>query len=312
MPKENILIAGGAGFIGSHLADHLIAQGHHITVADNFYLGRWQNIKHLDPHPNFSFVKVDLRNTSKTKKLFVKENFSIVYHLAANSDIGRGLKNRRLDLELNFETTYSILEAMTTSSCRKIVFASSSAVYQPSSKPLDEDTGPFLPISFYGASKLAAEGYLSAYAEAFNLQVWIVRFANVVGGRATHGVIFDFIKKLKNNPKTLEILGDGQQSKPYIHVQDLIEGITHFVKHTHQKINCANIGVHDRITVKKIAAIVIKTMKIAPKIVYTGGSKGWIGDVPKYSYNLKRVHALHWKAKYSSTEAIKKAVLANL
>lgn len=304
---KHILITGGAGFIGSHLADYLLAQGHHISIVDNLYLGSRKNIHHLEENPSFRFYKFDLLNRSKTIKLFLKEKFDIVFHLAANSDIGNGIKDRDLDYRLNLETTKSVLESMVAGNCKKIVLASTSAVYEPSNQPLSEEGPRFLPVSFYGASKLAAEGCVSAYSHAYGIQGWIFRFANVVGGRATHGVTLNFIKALKKNSKELLIFSDGQQLKPYIHVHDLIRGMDFCVRRMKQDVNCINIGVSSRITVNNIAKIIASEMKLNPKFKYTH-KPGWPGDVQKYSFDLTKIKKLGWRAKLTSTQAVRKAV----
>lgn len=304
---SKILITGGAGFIGSHLTDALIAQGHQVSVVDNLYLGRLENIKHLQANPRFAFFNLDLRDQKKIKKLFLDEKSDWVYHLAANSDIQRGLANPDLDFSLNLQTTRSVLEAMVASNCKKIVFASTSAVYRPSPKALTEDHGPFLPISLYGATKLSAEAFISSYVNNFGLQAWIIRFANVVGPRATHGILLDFINKLRRNPKILQVLGDGEQLKPYIYVKDLIAAIEFFINHANDDLNWTNVGVVSRIKVKEVASIVAREMKLKPKIKYTGGSIGWAGDVSQYRYNLSKIHRLGWQAHFSSRQAVEKA-----
>ena len=210
-----ILITGGAGFIGSHLADFLISKKYEVVAVDNFLLGRKNNITHLINSKNFKFIEEDLLNINKLKKIFQKNDFDVVFHLAANSDIQNSAKNPQIDLDNTFMTTWNTLECCRLFNVNNFVFASSSAIYGDVQEKLTENFGPLFPISYYGAGKLASEAFVSAYAYMNDIQVWIIRFPNVVGERATHGVIYDFIKKLRNNPKELEILGDRSQKKPY-------------------------------------------------------------------------------------------------
>ena len=210
-----ILITGGAGFIGSHLADFLISKKHEVVAVDNFLLGRQNNIAHLMDNMNFKFIKENLLNINELKEIFQENDFDVVFHLAANSDIQNSAKNPQIDLDNTFMTTWNTLECCRLFNVNNFVFASSSAIYGDVQEKLTENFGPLFPISYYGAGKLASEAFVSAYAYMNDIQAWIIRFPNVVGERATHGVIYDFIKKLRNNPKELEILGDRSQKKPY-------------------------------------------------------------------------------------------------
>lgn len=312
MNAKKVLITGGAGFIGSHLADRLIADGHAVVALDNLHLGRRENLAQLETHPRFRFMRRDVLEFDAIRSLFVSERFDRVYHLAANSDIAQGIGNRQLDLDLNFQTTRSVLEGMVAGECREIVFASSSAIYGEASGKLHEDQGPLFPVSFYGASKLSAEAYLSVYAHTFGFKTWIIRFPNVVGERATHGVVLDFINKLRKNAHELEVLGDGNQRKPYLYVKDLVDAIEHFIGHTAETLNYVNVGVETSTMVREIAEIVIQEMKVPATIRYTGGAVGWIGDVPRFEYGLDKIHGLGWKARMCSTEAVRTAVRAML
>jgi len=173
---------------------------------------------------------------------------------------------------------------------------------------VSETFGPLFPASHYGASKLASEAYIASFCENYGMQAWITRFPNVVGERATHGAIFDFIRKLKKNPNELEVLGNGEQIKPYLYVKDLINAILFTFENTNEKINFYNLGVETRTKVKEIATMVIEEMKVNAKIRFTGGDRGWVGDVPEFNYNVDKIHALGWKAEISSNEAVKKSI----
>ena len=225
----NYLITGGAGFIGSHLDDALIARGHNITVVDNLVLGRKENIEHLIAGPNFRFIEADLLDMPKMREIFTEGKFDMVYHLAANSDIQKGGKDPMVDYNLTFNTTFNVLQLLKEFEIKKFFFASTSAIYGETYDVLNEDYGPLKPVSNYGAGKLASEAFISAFSSTYGIQTWITRFPNVVGERFTHGVIYDFIKKLRNNPEELEVLGNGEQCKPYVYVKDLVEAILYVI-----------------------------------------------------------------------------------
>ncbi|MCF2444414.1 NAD-dependent epimerase/dehydratase family protein [Dyadobacter sp. CY345] len=305
-----ILITGGAGFIGSHLCDALIQDtGNHISVLDNLSLGRLANIEHLFGNARFKFFEGDILDEVFVSDVFTNSNFDIVFHLAANSDIAISHTKPAVDVNNTFLTTYKILEMMRVHGVFKIVFASTSAIYgDPAGSKLTENFGPLLPVSHYGASKLASEAVISSYVANYKIQAWIVRFPNVVGERATHGAIFDFIRKAYNNPIFLEVLGNGEQNKPYVYVRDLVEAILFVWSNTSDPINIFNIGVDSRTKVKEMAQIVLEESGLDREIRYTGGSRGWVGDVPEFEYDLTKIHNLGWKAKHSSTEAVRKAV----
>lgn len=303
-----ILITGGAGFIGSHLCDYLYEKNYNIVVVDNLSLGKKDNIKHLFGKKDFKFIKSDILYIDELDLIFDKHSFDIVFHMAANSDIAQSYDNPDIDKDNTFITTYNILKMMKKYNVKKIVFASTSAIYGDTSNLLHENYGPLKPVSHYGAAKLASEAFISSFVENYDMQAWIVRFPNVVGERATHGVIYDFINKLRINPKELEVLGDGEQYKPYLYVKDLVEAILFVWKNSNEKLNIYNIGVDSRTKVKDIAKMVIEEMKLDATIKYTGGDRGWIGDVPEFNYDLTKIHNLGWKASSSSDEAVRKAI----
>jgi UDP-glucose 4-epimerase len=304
----NILITGGAGFIGSHLCDELIAQRHNVVVADNLVLGREENIAHLFACPKFKFIKGDILDNELLDTVFAENDFDIVFHMAANSDIRKGGENPLVDYQLTLMTTFNVLQCMKKHNVKQLVFASTSAIYGETTDLLSEDYGPLLPVSNYGASKLASEAYISAFSANYGIQTWITRFPNVVGERFTHGVIYDFVKKLKNNPKELEVLGNGEQYKPYMYVKDLVSGIIHVWKNSNDRLNIYNLGVESRTKVKDIAQMVIEELRLDARIVYTGGDRGWTGDVPEFKYDLSKIHNLGWQAQYTSNEAVRLSV----
>ncbi len=303
-----ILITGGAGFIGSHLDDALIARGHQLTIVDNLVLGRKENIEHLIGNPHFRFIEADLLDMPKMREIFAEGKFDMVYHLAANSDIQKGGKNPLVDYNLTFNTTFNVLQLLKEFEIKKFFFASTSAIYGETYDVLNEDYGPLKPVSNYGAGKLASEAFISAFSSTYGIQTWITRFPNVVGERFTHGVIYDFIKKLRNNPEELEVLGNGEQCKPYVYVKDLVEAILYVIDHASEKYNVYMIGSDSRTKVKEIAAMVIEEMGLNAKIRYTGGDRGWVGDVPEFRYDLTKINKLGWTAPHNSNESVRLAI----
>ena len=308
MNRMKILVTGGAGFIGSHLDDTLIERGHNITVVDNLVLGRKENIEHLIGNPNFRFIEVDLLDMPKMREIFAEGKFDMVYHLAANSDIQKGGKDPMVDYNLTFNTTFNVLQLLKEFEIKKFFFASTSAIYGETYDVLNEDYGPLKPVSNYGAGKLASEAFISAFSSTYGIQTWITRFPNVVGERFTHGVIYDFIKKLRNNPEELEVLGNGEQCKPYVYVKDLVEAILYVIDHASERYNVYMIGSDSRTKVKEIAAMVIEEMGLNAKIRYTGGDRGWVGDVPEFRYDLTKINKLGWTAPHNSNESVRLAI----
>jgi UDP-glucose 4-epimerase len=308
-----VLVTGGAGFIGSHIIDSLLSEGYRVVCVDDLSLGKEKNIQQHRENPHFIFIKLDILNKNNFQKVFNEHDFEHVFHLAANSDIAQGAIDLTVDLHKTFMTTFTTLECMKKYKVNNIIFASTSAIYGELDTLLHEDCGPLFPVSFYGASKLASEAYISAFCENFDMKSWIFRFPNVVGERATHGAMFDFINKLRKNPKELVILGDGTQTKPYLYVKDIVDGIFFGWKSAQQKLNYFNLGVDSATTVTKIAEIVVEEMGLSDvKFIYTGGDRGWIGDVPKFQYSLSKINSLGWKAKRTSDEAIRLAVRTEL
>jgi UDP-glucose 4-epimerase len=241
-------------------------------------------------------------------EIFKNGQFDMVYHLAANSDIQKGGKDPLVDYQLTFNTTFAILQLLKEFDVKKLFFASTSAIYGETSDCLTENYGPLQPVSNYGAGKLASEAFISAFSSTYNIQTWITRFPNVVGERFTHGVIYDFVKKLRSNPKELEVLGNGEQCKPYVYVKDLVDGILFVISHTNARFNVYNLGSNTRTKVKEIAQMVIEEMGLQASIRYTGGDRGWVGDVPEFKYDLTKVNSLGWYARHNSNESVRIAI----
>ncbi|MHC1579754.1 MAG: NAD-dependent epimerase/dehydratase family protein [Candidatus Alkanophagales archaeon] len=305
-----VVVTGGAGFIGSHVVDRLVASGADVVVLDDLSSG---SLKFIEPHlrrENFEFHRVDLA-ASASDITPLLDGADEVWHLAANPDVRVGAERPDVHFRHNIVATYTVLEAMRRNDVRRIIFTSTSTVYGEAARlPTPEDYGPLTPISLYGASKLACEALISAYAHTFDMQAWIYRFANVVGRRSTHGVIFDFIRKLRANPRVLEILGDGNQTKSYIYIDDCVEAMFFGLKAS-EVVNVLNIGTEDQVTVRRIAEIVCEEMGLVgsrmPEFRFTGGRRGWRGDVPLMLLDISRLKRLGWRPKYSSEEAVRRA-----
>jgi len=305
-------VTGGAGFIGSHLVDKLVDRGDLVTVYDNLSSGNKEFIENHIEQNKVNLIEADLLDLERVIKEI--KDHDVVFHIAANPFVRLGEKQTRLDLEQGVIATYNILEGMRQNNIKKIVFSSSSVVYAETPPiAIPETYGPTLPISLYGAGKLGAEGLISAFCGTFGFQAWIYRFANVVGIRGTHGVIVDFIEKLNKNPKELEILGDGKQQKPYLHALDIVDGIIYGFEHSNDQINLFNLGVDSNTTVTRIAEMIVEEMGLKDvKFNYTGGERGWAGDVPRFQLSTEKMKKLGWKPRYSSDEAVRKAIRETL
>jgi UDP-glucose 4-epimerase len=307
------LVTGGAGFIGSHLCDALIARGDEVWCVDNLHLGREENVRRLAGHERFHFHKLDVLDRDALDRLFADARFDTVFHLAANSDIQRGVADSQVDLELTFLSTFEVLQAMRRHDVRRVFFASTSAIFGDTSDPLHETFGPLQPVSFYGAAKLAAEAYLSVYVHSFGFRVWVLRFPNVVGERATHGAVHDFIERLRRDPSRLAVLGDGSQTKPYLYVQDLVQAILLVVQQATEPLAVYHVAGEGMTSVREMAEIVVEEMGLAGiPIEYSGGKVGWKGDVPRFCYATQKIRQLGFVHQYDSTEAVRVAVRAIL
>ena len=301
----SVLVVGGAGFIGSVLVKEMLQDNTDIIVIDKLSLG---SADYIDT-TKVEFHQIDVNNTEQVLEVLQGKKIDEVWHLAANSDIPAGVEDMNVDLDDTFMSTVSTLKIMKEIGCKRIYFSSSSAVYGFNENRLYEDIGPLMPISNYGAMKLSSEALISASLESFLDKVCIYRFPNVVGVPATHGVILDFIKKLKKDMSILEVLGNGTQQKTYLHVSELIEAMLFINNNTDNGMNYYNIGaMDDGVFVKQIAEEAAKVVSPDAKINYQKADRGWVGDVPRFYYSVNKLKELGWSPKMSSLEAIQRAV----
>lgn len=299
------LVTGGGGFIGSHLVDALVEQGNEVRVIDNFSSGREEFLSHHDGNGTVEVHRGDLLDQGAV--IAAMEGVETVHHLAANPDIRLGMEVTDTDLRQGTMATYNVLEAMRIAEVRRISFASSSAVYgEADVMPTPEDYGPVMPISLYGASKLAGEALITAWAGTFGAQGFIHRFANIVGPRGTHGVIFDFIHKLKRDPARLEVLGDGNQEKSYMSAHDCVQSMIHVIGLGGDGPVLNNLGTGDTCSVSRIAEIVIEESGFEDvSIDFTGGERGWAGDVPKTYLDVTKLLDTGFEPTTMSEQAVR-------
>lgn len=304
----NILVTGAAGFIASHLIDALLAKGFRVVGVDNLSLGTRKNLRGVLANPAFSLMERDISSEDFVESFDPGCPIDWVWHMAANSDIPAGVEDAGVDFKDTFLTTFRVLEWMKRRGVPRLAFASTSAVYGMRVEPIEEDSGPMLPISNYGAMKLASEACISAAVEAWLGRADIFRFPNVIGSRATHGAILDFVKKLRANPARLDVLGDGSQQKPYLHVRNLVEAMLHIAEKAGEKLNYFNIGPEDSVSVREMAEEVVSRVSPDAEICYGSGNRGWVGDVPKFRYSTAKLRGLGWQNQIGSREAVHRAV----
>jgi UDP-glucose 4-epimerase len=306
---ENILVTGGCGFIGSHLVDKLVMEDKMVTVLDNLSSGSLKNIGRWERSRKFHFIKEDLIGSV----LKIPDGCDAIFHMAANPDVRLSSRNPSTQFEQNIVGTFNLLEATRKSGAKLFAFGSTSTVYgEAGVMPTPENSGPLRPISIYGASKLACEALISSYAYTYGLRAVIFRLANIIGARSTHGIIHDFLQKLKENPLELEILGDGTQTKSYLHVQDCVTGIFTAVEKTSEQVSIFNIGSEDQINVMRIAEIVSARAGLS-NVKYkmnssTPDGRGWPGDVKFMLLDVSKLKTLGWKPTMNSEEAVVRAV----
>ncbi len=302
--RKKAIVTGCAGFVGSTLVDKLLDLNYQIIGIDNLSTGQKAFLDNAFTNTNFKFIKCDLLNLNRLKKIFRSSN--IVFHFAANADVRYGYKHPYKDLEQNTIVTYNVLESMRENHINNIVFCSTGSVYgEPKKFPTPEHYNFPLQTSFYGASKLAGESLIQAYCESYGFKCWIFRFVSILGNRYTHGHVYDFCKQLFNNSNYLKVLGNGNQKKSYLHVDDCINAIIHSVKKSKKKINIFNLGTNEYITVKQSIRIICDYLKVKPRFYFMGGKRGWIGDSPFIFLDTKKIRSLGWNPKFTIKESIK-------
>ncbi|WP_254531502.1 NAD-dependent epimerase/dehydratase family protein [Natrinema gelatinilyticum] len=298
LSDRRILVTGGAGFIGSHLAERLLADGADVVVVDDLSNGTRRRIP-----DDADFFEADLTEPAALDGHL--HDVDLVFHLAASKRVDTDRPHGQFDD--NTRMTCTLLEAMADADVTEIAYTSSSTVYGEAPRPTPEDYAPLEPISAYGASKLADEGLLSARAHSHDLTVWNFRFANVVGPRLRGAVIPDFVEKLQDDPETLSILGDGRQEKSYLHVEDCLDAMLHVIEHADDAMNTYNLGTRTTTSVDRIATTVAEELGVDPNREYTGGERGWTGDVPKMRLSIEKLSALGFEPRLSSDEAVRRA-----
>lgn len=303
-----VLVTGGAGFIGSHLCESLLSQGDSVVAIDILSSGSIENIANIQNHSNFKFYEADLLDIEQMRCILQENKTDIVYHLASNTNVSKGEESYIFDFQQTFETTLTVLKLLHEFSINKLFFSSSSTIYGEVTQPINETNCNIRPISYYGASKLASEAFISAFAEKYNVQVWIVRLANVVGNRMVHGVIPDFVKKLKDNPSELVVLGSRERMKPFVYIDDVINGIMLIIKKAIEPYNVFVIGNDTETSIQNIAKMVIQEMNLNAKIIHVKEGKSWLGDIEKYCCSNEKIKQLGWKITYTSDDAVLKTI----
>ncbi len=297
------LVTGGAGFIGSTLADRLLTRGDEVVCYDNFSTGQVEFLKGAQENPRFALVKGDTLDLDTLQRAMA--GCEMVFHLAANADVRFGTEHPRKDLEQNTIATYNVLFAMKENDVKKIAFSSTGSVYGEAEVIPTPEDAPFpVQTSLYGASKLAGEGLISSFCEGYDFQAWIFRFVSILGERYTHGHVFDFYQQLSKDPSTLKVLGDGTQRKSYLYIQDCIDAIFTAVEKAMGIVNIFNLGTDEYIEVKDSIRVISEEMKVKPTLSFSGGSRGWIGDNPFIFLDCSKIRKIGWKPKLTIKEAV--------
>jgi len=305
--NSTFVVTGCSGFIGSNVVDRLLHQGHWITGIDNFSTGQRRFLDSALKHPQFRLIEGDLLDEERLKEWF--RGADCVIHLAANADVRFGTDHPRRDLEQNTIATYNVLEAMRANGIKRIAFSSTGSVYGEAAVIPTPENAPFpVQTSLYGASKLAGEGLIAAYCEGFGFQSWIFRFVSILGERYTHGHVFDFYKQLRDDPTQLRVLGNGKQRKSYLYIQDCVDAILLAMEKAGDKVNLFNLGVDSYVEVNDSIGWISEALGVKPRLEYTGGDRGWIGDNPFIFLDTARIRALGWSPKLNIREGVVKTV----
>jgi len=300
-------VTGAAGFIGSTLADRLLADGHEVVGFDNFSTGQEQFVATAQTNPRYRLVRADLLDLDSIRSAMAGSD--VVFHLAANADVRFGTDYPRRDLEQNTIATWNVLEAMRSQGVRRIAFSSTGSVYgEATIIPTPEDCPFPVQTSLYGASKVAAESLIQAYCEGFGMQSWIFRFVSIMGERYTHGHVFDFYKQLLEHPGELHVLGDGGQRKSYLYVQDCVDAILLAMERASAPVSIFNLGTDEYCEVKQSIQWICERLGLRPNLQYAGGDRGWIGDNPFIFLDCQRIRALGWSPKLTIRQSVLRTV----
>ena len=305
--SSTFLITGCAGFVGSNLVDRLLRLGHRVTGVDDFSTGQRRFLENALTHPQFRLIEGSILDVDGLTQWF--RGADCVMHLAANADVRFGTNHPRMDVEQNTIATQNVLEAMRANGIKRVVFTSTGSVYGEATVIPTPENAPFpVQTSLYGASKLAGEGLINAYCEGFGFQSWIFRFVSILGERYTHGHVFDFYKQLKKDPTTLRVLGNGKQRKSYLYIQDCIDAVLLAMEKASDKVNIFNLGVDDYCEVTDSIGWISETLGAKPKLEFSGGDRGWIGDNPFIFLDTARIRALGWKPQLGIREGVVRTV----
>ena len=299
------LVTGGAGFIGSHFCDQALSRGHHVVAYDNLLTGKLFFLEDAMKNSQFSFVRGDIRNFEQISETMKEHRPDWVIHFAANADVRFGLNQPRRDLDFNTTGTWNVVEAARLAGTKNILFSSTGSVYgEPEIFPTPENAPFPVQTSLYAASKLAGEAILSSYAIGYEMNAVVFRFVSILGPRYTHGHVFDFVRSLLKDPHNLKVLGNGLQTKSYLHVFDLMRGLWKVIESWPKGFNVLNIGHEDALTVNRSIGYIAKVMKADPKLNYTGGERGWVGDSPRIQLDTQRLKSLGWSPQRSLEQSI--------
>lgn len=300
-------VTGAAGFIGSNLVDRLLASGVRVIGYDNFSTGAVEFIAEAQKNPNFTLITADILDTVALGRAMAGAD--VVFHLAANADVRFGLEHPRKDLEQNTIATFNVLEAMRANNIRNLAFSSTGSVYGEAAVIPTPENAPFpIQTSLYGASKLAGEGLISSYSEGYGIRAWIFRFVSILGERYTHGHVFDFYKKLLADPTRLAVLGNGRQRKSYLYVQDCVDAIFHAITHSQDRLSFFNLGANEYCEVNDSIGWITGHLGVNPKLEYSGGDRGWVGDNPFIFLDTSRIQSMGWRAKLGIREGVIRTV----
>jgi UDP-glucose 4-epimerase len=306
-PRTQAFVTGAAGFIGSTLVDRLLADGYQVTGYDNFSTGQDAFLEHAVRSDAFRLIRGDTLDTSGLTEAMA--GASVVFHLAANADVRFGIERPGRDLEQNTVATFNVLEAMRATGVTRIAFASTGSIYGEATQIPTPEDAPFpIQTSLYGASKLAGEGLIQAYAEGFGIHAWIFRFVSILGERYTHGHVFDFYRSLTADPTRLRVLGDGTQRKSYLYVEDCVDAMLVALERARARVNIFNLGTDEYCTLNESIAWITGHLGVAPRIEYTGGDRGWIGDNPFIYLDTTRIRALGWAPRLTIRESVVRTV----